>query len=54
MFEVKNGKAVSVPVKVGTRIYGKVQIISGIKKGDQIITTGQDQLKNGEAVKIVK
>lgn len=54
VFKVKNGKAISTPVKVGERLYGKVQIIDGLKPGDHIITTGQDQIyKSGAKVKVV-
>ncbi len=53
VFTVKNGKAVSVPVKIGLHTYSKTQIIAGLKPGDQIITTGQNQVVDGMPVKVV-
>ena len=54
VYMVKNNKAVSVPVTLGERIYGKVQITKGLKAGDQIITKGQLLLKNGSQVKVAQ
>lgn len=52
VFIVKNNKAVALPVNIGERVYGKVQITTGLKAGDQIITKGQLLLKNGSNVKV--
>ena len=52
MFLDKNNKAVALPVNIGERVYGKVQITTGLKAGDQIITKGQLLLKNGSNVKV--
>lgn len=54
VFEVKNNKATSVPVTIGERVYGKVQITQGLKTGDRIITKGQLLLKDGGKVKIAQ
>jgi membrane fusion protein (multidrug efflux system) len=50
---VRDNKAVTIPITIGERLYGKVQVIKGLKKRDQIITTGQEQLKNGDPVKVI-
>lgn len=45
LFVVKQGKAVSVPVKSGLRTERFVQITEGISDGDTVLTTGILQLK---------
>lgn len=52
VFIVKNDHAVSVSVKVGEHIDGKVQIISGLQATDKIVTAGQNQIKDNDVVKI--
>jgi len=47
-------KVKQVVVKVSSRMGNKVKISSGIKSGDQIVTSGQVKLSNGSRVKIVK
>lgn len=54
VFMVRNDKAVSVPVTLGERIYGKVQITKGLKAGDHVVTKGQLLLKNGSKVKVAQ
>jgi membrane fusion protein (multidrug efflux system) len=49
----KNGLAVSVPVKTGTRTATLVQIIDGLNAGDTVITSGLMQLRPGMPVKVV-
>lgn len=48
---VKDGKAAIVPVKTGA--YGKdsVEILSGLEKGDKVITAGGGKLTEGEEVR---
>ncbi len=53
VFTVKNDHALSIPVKIGERIFGKVQIIDGLKPNDQVITTGQNLVKDNDPVKII-
>lgn len=54
LFIVENGKAKMVTVQVG-KVYGnKVQIISGLNGGEQVITSGQINLDNGSKINIVK
>ncbi len=47
-----NGLAVQRAVSLGARADGKVEIVSGLKAGEQVIVTGQDQLVDGEALSI--
>ena len=49
----ENGKTVATKktVTVGLTYNGKAEITSGLSKGDQLITTGYQDLNNGEEVK---
>lgn len=51
-FIVKNGKAQEVVVRTGLEAEGWVEILSGIKVGNQVVIEGQQQLKTGTPVKI--
>ncbi|RRQ46115.1 efflux RND transporter periplasmic adaptor subunit [Chryseobacterium sp. SC28] len=54
LFIVQNGTARLITVKTG-KVYGnKVQILSGLKGGEQVITSGQINLDNGSKINIVK
>lgn len=54
IFIVQNGTAKMITVKTG-KVYGdKVQIISGLNDGEQVITSGQINLDNGSKINIVK
>lgn len=52
VFTVKNNHVVSIPVKIGERIDSKVQITAGLKPTDNIITTGQNVVKDNDPVNI--
>ncbi len=45
VFVVKNGKAVSTKVQLGTRGEKNVEVLSGLSTGDTLITTGIMQVK---------
>ena len=54
VFVVNNGTAKLIKVQTG-KVYGdKVQIISGLNGGEQVITSGQINLENGSKINIVK
>ncbi|WP_370900457.1 efflux RND transporter periplasmic adaptor subunit [Chryseobacterium gossypii] len=54
LFIVQNGVAKLIKVTVG-KVYGdKVQILSGLNGGEQVVTSGQINLDNGSKVNIVK
>lgn len=46
----KSGKAKFVPVQTGNRTADMLEILSGVEKGDTIITTGLMQLREGISV----
>ena len=54
LFVVNNGTAKLIKVTTG-KVYGdKVQILSGLNGGEQVITSGQINLDNGSKINIVK
>ncbi|MHB8262024.1 MAG: efflux RND transporter periplasmic adaptor subunit [Bacteroidia bacterium] len=49
---IKNGKANLIPISVGIRTDSSVEVLTGLKVGDTIATSGIMALKQGIAVKI--
>ena len=52
IFVSKGGKAMDVIVETGTRTDSMVRVLSGIRPGDTILTSGVMSLKNGTPVKV--
>src|SRR5690606_21460553 len=52
IFVSQDGKAKQVEVETGTRTDSMVRVLSGIKPGDTILTSGVMSLKNGTQVKV--
>jgi membrane fusion protein, multidrug efflux system len=52
VFKVENNKAAQTYVKLGARVGGNVQVLSGLKLGDIIVVAGQQKLNDGSAVTI--
>ena len=52
LFKYESGKALSIPVSIGTRTDSDVQIVKGITQQDTIITSGILQLRSGVPVTI--
>jgi membrane fusion protein (multidrug efflux system) len=53
VFVVKDGKAERRPVETGTRMQSVVQILSGLAAGETVITSGLQQMRDGQAVSIM-
>lgn len=51
VFKVKGGEARRVPVKVGARKPGWVELLEGVQAGEQVVTAGQQRLR-GESAKV--
>ncbi len=51
VFVIRDGKASRRIVETGTRTASQVQILSGLKTGDVLITSGLQQMREGIAVK---
>ncbi|HLP10492.1 MAG TPA: efflux RND transporter periplasmic adaptor subunit [Flavobacteriales bacterium] len=52
VFVVRNGKAEEIMVETGLRTDTHVQVITGLQKGDSVVTRGIMQLKPGAPVKV--
>ncbi len=50
VFKIVDGKAKSADVVIGERLDGKVEIVSGISAGDEIVTAGHMKIMDGMAV----
>lgn len=54
VFVVHEGKAEMVPVKVGGSFGGRVEVTGDLKPGQSVVVTGNERLRPGQPVKIVK
>ena len=52
IFVMENGKAKEVEVETGARTDSEVRVLSGIKVGDTILTSGVMSLRDGTPVKV--
>ena len=50
VFVVENGKAITKNVVVGREFDNEIEVISGLKIGDEIITKGQNNVENGQNI----
>jgi membrane fusion protein (multidrug efflux system) len=50
VFKAIDGKAVMTRVELGERIKGEVEIVSGLKSGDVVITAGLPKLRPGVGI----
>lgn len=53
VFVVKDGKAAERPVQLGLSNGAYVEIVTGLKDGEQVVVVGQAAIKPGAAVRIV-
>lgn len=54
VFRVEPGNQVKeVPVKIGSRRFGEVEVVSGLKAGDRIVVEGTVKLRDGAKIKDV-
>lgn len=49
-----DGKAEKRMLRIGIQDERYTEILDGIKSGDEVISAGQDSLKNGDSVKVIK
>jgi len=52
VFVAEDGIARRVPVTVGSRMPGRVEIAKGLTAEDQVVVTGQDRLSSGERIRV--
>ncbi|MCA1788736.1 MAG: efflux RND transporter periplasmic adaptor subunit [Thioalkalivibrio sp.] len=53
VFLAKADKAVRLPVEIGLEAGGSVQILAGVAAGEDVIVRGQENLKDGAAIRIM-
>lgn len=53
LFIIEDGKAVQRTVQLGQREPGRVEIVSGLSPGDEVVTAGQMKIYNGAAVRSI-
>lgn len=54
VYRVADGRASRVEVKLGQRRAGEVEVLDGLVVGDTVVTAGQQRLRDGQPVEIVK
>jgi RND family efflux transporter MFP subunit len=54
LFVVANGKAELRLVRTGEHRNGKIEILAGLEDGEQVVIRGNDQLADGQPVKVVQ
>jgi membrane fusion protein (multidrug efflux system) len=52
VFTVENGVAVRREVETGTRTAASVEILRGLSPGDEVITSGIQSVREGQAVAV--
>lgn len=50
VFQVKENRAVEMPVTTGRRIGNAIEITGGLKEGDRVINKADDRIKNGTKI----
>jgi membrane fusion protein (multidrug efflux system) len=53
VYVVADNKVKEIPVRIGKRMEGKVEVREGISAGDVVVTAGNAQLRDGAEVEIV-
>jgi multidrug efflux pump subunit AcrA (membrane-fusion protein) len=54
VYIVVNGKAAMRKITVGRELGSNIEVVDGLKAGDQVIVNGQINLAEGTVVRIVK
>ena len=54
VYVYKDGKVSYNKVELGRQLNDKIEIISGVKDGDQVVVAGQTKLANGREVEVIK
>jgi multidrug efflux pump subunit AcrA (membrane-fusion protein) len=52
MYIADGNKAKLITVTVGTNSNGMVEVLSGLNAGDKVITTGYEEMDNGQLISI--
>lgn len=50
VFAVREGRAIRVEVKLGTRLQGEVEVVEGLKAGEQVVVRGTSRVRHNQPV----
>lgn len=53
VYVIENGMAILRTIEIGTVSESGVEVLSGLKEGDQVVTDGQINLEDGDAITVV-
>ena len=53
VYRVVDGRVQRVPIRTGLRRDGQVEVIEGLRAGDEVVSAGQMKLRDGAAVRAV-
>ncbi|MBI4544779.1 MAG: efflux RND transporter periplasmic adaptor subunit [Gemmatimonadetes bacterium] len=53
VFVVEDGKAVRRTVETGLSSQGRIEVVAGLRQGEQVVTVGSNTLRDGMAVRVV-
>ena len=54
VFQIKDDRAMAVPVTTGRKFGSSIEITAGLKEGDKVIAKTDEQIQNGTKVKLAK
>jgi HlyD family secretion protein len=54
VFQIKEDRAVEIPVTTGRKLGNSIEITAGLKEGDKVISKADDQIKSGTKVTLGK
>jgi membrane fusion protein (multidrug efflux system) len=54
LFVIEDGRAIRREVRIGGRQPGRVEIVSGLEAGDQVIVEGTQKVRDGGAVRVIE
>jgi membrane fusion protein (multidrug efflux system) len=54
VFVIRNGRAIRQEVKLGTRLQGEVEVMSGVTVGEPVVVRGLQRLRHDVPVQIVE
>jgi len=54
VFQIKEDRAVAVPVTTGRKIGSSIEITAGLKEGDKLISKADEEIQNGTKVTLAK
>ncbi len=54
VYIINDQEAVEIPVQTGLESNGMIEIVSGLKEGQQLVIEGQEQLQSGRQVRILQ